>query len=160
MHTKAKRLVFIIVSMLLLGGGVLVFYKASQHRSVFPDNIVHNSGFAVYYPTTLPAGYSLDTKSVRSENGIIFYRLTKGANSLTMSEQAAPANPPDFDALKKLNSSFKQLDLDGGKALLGIDHGLPVAIVATNTTMINISASKDVPLDLVNTTARKMSPLL
>jgi hypothetical protein len=154
-----KKWLYIPVAMLLvaIAVGLVLFLQKSD--SPVPKNIQKSVNFALYYPSTLPSGYTLDKGSVKSENQIVFYSLDNDGKKISISEQAAPANPPDFENIQKGNTSFKILNAAGGRAIYGVSQNLPAAIFLTNTTLINISGDKNVPLDTIVKTTQQMSPL-
>lgn len=135
------------------------WYFSSKGSGPIPKKIRQSVNFSLYYPSQLPAGYSLDKSSVKFSNQIVFFNLKSVDNTINISEQTAPANPPDFATLEKFNTSFKSLDVIGGKAIYGTAESLPVAFLLSNTTLVNISGTKNTPLDAVAKTTQSMSPL-
>lgn len=144
-----KKLIIVMGIMGLIIVSSLSFYFL-RSKNPIPENIRKQVTFPVYYPNKLPAGYSLDKNLIRVENGIMFFSLDSKKNQkIIISEQTAPSNPPDFDTIQKAYSSFKKIDVIGGKAIFIISGETPTAILLTNTTLINISASKDTPEDVL-----------
>lgn len=122
-----------------------------------PAAIVQQAGFPLYFPSSLPNSYTYKDGSARQSGGIVFYALQNGQKQISISEQAAPANPPDFSAIQKSNTSFRALNIVGGQAIYGVYQGTPAAILLTNTTLININGAKNMPLDVVAKVAQDMS---
>lgn len=114
--------------------------------------------FPLYYPV-LPSAYKLDKSSVKTESQIVFYSISDGDKKISVSEQPIPTSPPDFEKIKKSNPSFKKLDSLAGQAIVGTYLDKPVAFLLTNTTLININASKDTPEDIVRGIAASMRSL-
>jgi hypothetical protein len=156
---RSKKSFYIPVAMLLIAIAVGLVLFLQKSDSPVPKNIQKSVNFALYYPSTLPSGYTLDKGSVKSENQIVFYSLDNDGKKISISEQAAPANPPDFENIQKGNTSFKILNVAGGRAIYGVSQNLPAAIFLTNTTLINISGDKNIPLDTIIKTTQQMSPL-
>jgi hypothetical protein len=158
MKLKSKKTGFLFVVFAAVIAVFLVLLLFKKQDSPIPKNIEKSVNFALYYPSNLPNGYSLDKNSVKSENQIVFYSLSSGDKKISISEQAAPSNPPDFEKIQKGNTSFKPLDTAGGHAIYGVSQKTPAAILLTNTTLINISGDKNVPLDTIVKTTKSMNP--
>jgi hypothetical protein len=129
------------------------------HRSTppLPKTVTGGVNFPVYYPSYLPKGYAFDKSSTHLENQILFFGLSNKKEKISISEQAAPKNPPDFELILKRNISFKKLDLTGGQAIYGVSQNIPAAIILTNTTLINISGSSNIPLDNIAKITQSLS---
>jgi len=159
---KNKRLVLSGATLLILiivgAGG---WFYAHRDSSPIPESIRRSVGFALYYPSPPPIGYSFQKDSVKTANDVVFYTLQSGSQTITVSQQPAPSTPPDLDALQKSNTSFKSVDTDAGQAIIGTNpQGNSVtAILVTNTTLVNINGSKNVPRDVIAKTAKNMSSL-
>jgi hypothetical protein len=135
----------------------MVILNKNTNSSPIPKSIGQSVGFPIYYPSKLPNGYSYEKDTVKVDNGIVFFELHSSNRAITLSEQSAPANPPDLDALTKpqtaqgsmpgmnsptLPSMFQKIDNPAGQAVQGTSlGGKPVAIILTDTTLINISGS-------------------
>jgi hypothetical protein len=129
------------------------------HRSTppLPKTVTGGVNFPVYYPSYLPKGYAFDKSSTHLENQILFFGLSNKKEKISISEQAAPKNPPDFELILKRNVSFKKLDVTGGQAIYGVSQNIPAAIILTNTTLINISGSSNIPLDNIAKITQSLS---
>ena len=157
----SKKWLFSLLVLLIIIGlafGIWWFIKGRDSGPI-PKSIQKSAGFAIYYPSSMPLGYSLDKSSVNQSNQIIFFKLKSGDNAINISEQAAPPTPPDFSALQKFNSSFKNLSIVGGRSIYGISQNQPVALLLTNTTLININGTKGTPLSTVAEVTENMNPI-
>jgi hypothetical protein len=146
-----------LLCVLLVAALILFLLVINRSSGPIPQNIKKSVSFPVYYPSSLPRGYALEKSSVQYENQILFFSLNHGSRKISVSEQVAPKNPPDFDLIQKGNTSFKKLDTTGGEAIYGVSQSIPAAILLTNTTLINIRGSKDVPLDVIGKLIQNMS---
>ena len=158
---QIRPLPFLLVALVLvslMASGWLYWHR---DNSPISKGIRRSVGFVLYYPSSLPSGYSLEKGSVKTTKDIVFYTLRSGSQTVIISEQAAPKNPPDFDAIQKGNTSFKNINSDAGQAIIGtnLQSESVTAILVTNTTLVNISSSKNVPLDVVTKITRNMSSL-
>jgi hypothetical protein len=159
-HSKSRKklAIFLLVCVCLFIFGTAI-YLTRRDPSPIPKNIRQTVGFAVYYPRPLPVNYELDKNSISLQNDIVFFIVQDKTKKISISEQAAPPNPPDFDALQKRNDSFKKLDVLGGNALYGVSQNMPVAILLTNTTLVNVSGSQNTPIDVIARVTQSMSSL-
>jgi hypothetical protein len=152
-----KKPAIIFAALLLIAAAFFLIFNGKNNNPL-PESIIKQSNFAVYYPTSLPKGYVLDKNSAAYDNQILFFSISNGDRKISISEQAPPKNPPDFDVIQKGNTSFKKLDVTGGQAIYGVSQQTPAAILVTNTTLINVSGSNNVPLDNVSKLIQSMSP--
>jgi hypothetical protein len=162
-HQKNRRSFkkFLIVLLLIaMIAGALGFWQYSKNSSggPLPKTVRQSVKYPLYYPTPVPAGYKLDHNSVKSTGQLVFYNLVSASNTtISISEQAVPKNPPDFDALQKFNTSFKKLDVISGRAIYGVSRDVPVGVLITNTTMISLYGSKNTPIDVIAKLIQNMS---
>ncbi len=160
--SRKKPIILSLVTLLvLIGLGAGGWFYLHRNNSPIPENIKTQAGFAIYYPSSIPDGYTYDRGSANINKKIVSYSLSSGNNKIIVSEESVPSTPPDLSALQKFNPSFKDIDAPAGKAVSGIDSasGRPVAIIETNTTLINISGSKGVPADVISNLIQNMSSL-
>jgi hypothetical protein len=122
-HKAARRPLLDIVRLTILTMAIviggLVWMHYNHHSEQLPSNLKKSVNFAVYYPSALPSGYSLDKKSSSVDKGILFYSLSNNDKKISISEQAAPKVPPDLNAIQKVNTSFKKTDTPAGQAIIG-----------------------------------------
>lgn len=75
--------------------GALVFWgwQWSQPQSLLPTDIAQKiHGFTPYFYKNVPAGYTVDLKSIVYDNGVLMVPLTKGGGSpIILTEQAVSA---------------------------------------------------------------------
>jgi hypothetical protein len=145
-----KRLLFavtIIVVFLVAFG--LIINRMRKPVTPLPSQVTASVNFPIFFPSSLPAGYTLDKNSASVQKQIVFFSVSNHERKVSISEQAVPKNLPDLSTLQKANSSFKKMDAAGGQALYGVAQSYPVAIVATNTTLINMNGTKNTPLDVI-----------
>jgi hypothetical protein len=159
-HTRSQpsflgRKMFIWIGLatlaaVLCGGIVLI-----RNSGPLPKQIRTNTSFTLYYPSSLPKGYTYDKKLTRQDAGIVFYNFRSDKHVISVSQQALPDHPPDINNL----GGFSKLDVTAGKAAVGISGSSPTAIVLTNSTIITINGSKDTPQDVVATLAKNLASL-
>jgi flagellar basal body-associated protein FliL len=157
-HGKSKLLpILSAILMLLLIIGISGWWLI--HRSEtgpIPKKIKNGVKFAIYYPNNLlPRGYELQKDSVKQENGLVTYTLQNGDKQIYVTEQSAPPRPPDLSVI----TNYKKVDTFAGQAAIGTDRGAPIAFLVSNTTMVNMRATKDVPNDVLARTLQAMSAL-
>jgi len=160
---KKNRLRFAViggVTLLVIIVVGLGFFKLRSGDGL-PKSIVKSSNLTLYYPSELPRGYALDRSTAREVDGIVFFTIkdTASDRQIVFSEQVAPTNPPDFDAIQKSSSSLKKANVAGSQGVIGVYQSTPTAIILTNTTLINISGSKNTPEDAVANLVKSLRSL-
>ena len=156
------RMAYLLAVLCLAASVILFFVQQGSNKDLpFNKNAVSGANFPFYYPSSLPRDYNLDQKSAAVNNGILFFTLKNVGRTINITEQAEPKQPPDLANLQKFNTSLKNLSINVGTAVLGIDPGTraPVAIIITNTTLINVSASANTPQDVVKAVVQNMRSL-
>lgn len=156
---KNKKLFGLIVSLVIV---VLVALLAigsrwyiSQNSQAIPKIVRQSVSFPIYYPSPLPTGYSYQKGSARVQGSLVYYVIRDGDKKVYVTEQAAPPNPPNLGAvpgLKGVNSS-------AGQTFTGIYNSAPVGFLLSNTTLVNLQATKGVPSDVVSKTIQSMVSL-
>jgi hypothetical protein len=149
MSKKMAKISAGLMLLTLLIGSTGAWFYSRQNAGPIPKSIVTSVAFPLYYPVALPDGYKLQKSSVKNVDGLVFYTFSMGANNIYISEQALPAVPPDLGKLVEL-LEFKKVDVKTGSAVIGLNTGTPAAIFTTNTTLVSINATKNVPSDLVS----------
>ena len=145
LHTPARGNTIIILVILLI---ILIpaawfglhYFQQRQFLSHVPVSLRQNFSFPIYYPAKLPEGYNFQEGSDRIEGPIVFYNINSGVGRIIVSEQAAPENSPD---LTFPNSS--NIDTPNGQATLGTGTVGTLVFLKTKATLINMSASKNIP---------------
>lgn len=152
----------LVTALIIVGaaaaGAWLIIGRGS---SPIPKNIQSSANFPIYYPSPVPNGYKLDKKSTLFQNGVLFLYFINKDSKISMSQQAIPKNLPDFGLIQKSYTAFKKLDIPAGQALVGVDGASrnPIAIIETNTTLINITGTPNTPLDVTKKLAQNLSSL-
>ena len=145
--------ILLVVSLGLAGGGLYYYHQRSDWP--IPKTVRSQIQFPIYYPSPMPNGYNYQKGFAKVQNGILFYKITSGNRIIVISEQAIPNAPPDLNNL----IGFKKLVTLAGTAAVGSNNGQPIAIVLSNTTLIDINGSKNVPNDVVGNLAESMKAL-
>jgi hypothetical protein len=156
----ATFLVIFIIGLLLVG-----LLLKNMSADPFPKSVRQAVSFPLYYPSKLPRGYVLDKKSVKTQNSIVFYTINNGNKKIFLSEQAAPAHPPDLRSLTKAQASatspsgftpsnssaaFREVETPLGQAVQGTSLvGTSVAIVIADNTLINLSGTNSLPSNVL-----------
>jgi hypothetical protein len=103
----------------------------------------------------MPQDYQYTEGSAKSDGQILFFSIHKQNANISLSEQAMPDRPPDLHTFK----DFKKLNVLNGDGIIGRTAGRFTAIILTNTTLITLTASKDVPNDSLITLAENLKPV-
>jgi len=144
----------VVVATVIITGIVIL---AHRNSSSIPVAISKEANFPLYYPSPMLKGYAYQTGSARLENDIVIYALQDATSKVTVSEQAAPQNPPNLSAL----IGFTSLKTIAGNAAVGVSSGsnAPVVIIVSNTTLIIMTGQRNMPSDVVSTLAQNMRSL-
>jgi hypothetical protein len=150
---SGKRLLMamVLIIIILVAAGI-IFSRSSKSDTPLPPQVTAAVDFPIYFPSAMPDGYALDKNSASAKNQAIDYSISKISNKsqkISISEQALPKNFPSLDSLQKGHSDLKKINIPSGQAIYGASQGVPVAIVTTDTTLLNISGTKNMPLDVV-----------
>jgi len=101
--------------------------------------------FALYYPTALPHGYSLDQQSFKRQDDVLIYSIdTPLRKNIAVSEQALPASLPARQISSTSPSQImpeKQLSLKIGAAHIGAWGDTYVADIVTDKTWIILNVT-------------------
>jgi hypothetical protein len=154
-----KRKYFLLISAILVCAVLLYFFVINKKNETLPAKLTSQVNYPIFYPKPLPSGYNYQKDSAKVERGILFYNLAKDKNTVFVSEQPVPAAKPDFASFQKTNSNYRKLDVPAGQALIGVSSTEPFGILLSNTTMVNIHADKQVPLDVMTKLVNNMSSL-
>jgi hypothetical protein len=154
-HPKPRLAAVLAVLVIAIASGAIYINYIRPADSPFSKTIKQSVGFPIYYPSSLPAGYQYAKGSAKIDASLLYYNLSSGNQTIYVTEQAAPQNPPSLSGLP----NFKPLNTFAGQAAIGIDHGTPVGIIISNTTLVNLRASNDVPNDVLAKTIQAMSSL-
>ena len=149
-----KQLIAVICVLFLLL--ITAAWMLRQHnKGPLPKAVLKSIDFPVYYPSALPSRFVLEKNSVKSAGGVLFYSYHKNADQIYISEQAATTPPPDLKALEN-NLSFKKIEVESGSAVSGLNSTKPTALLLTNTTLITINATQNVPNDVLISLIKNM----
>ncbi len=156
---SVRHILFAAGIIAVSGAIALIGWYAVSNPPGPPPAIVKLADFPIYYPRRLPAGWHFDTTSPALQNGVVFFSLRAGGAMIEISEQTKPTNPPNLSALTQpqqvqvpggisaggsltLPANFRTITTPVGQAVQGTGpSNLPLAMVLTSTTLINLSAT-------------------
>lgn len=138
------RTVIILTAIAIITAGTaLVPRFFSRHPSPIPANISKQLTFTLYYPYSLPAGYTVDASSFQTKGQVLIYSINApGGKNIAVSEQPVPhtdvaeLGPPDAPSGSPINTT-KHYDVPVGKAVIGIwGTNFVSSIIAGQTWLI------------------------
>jgi hypothetical protein len=148
-NPKAIKVIAGVIVLLLVIFAVSSL-KPSKTRSVLPADLAKKATFSIYYPSSLPPGFSYDKTISTFQGGQAYYLLNKGTEHVVVREQAWSSNKLDTSSL----TNPEDLPTGLGKAAIGTNTGQTAATVLAGTTLINItsngSVSKDEMMIIIN----------
>lgn len=120
-HILSKKLFLISLAGLVVVGLLIGWYRVASHTSLVPEKIQKQVQFPIYYPETVPAGYTLDTNSFHlPEPGVVIFAVTHGKGvDIVFSEEQQPSG----NEIDKFVTSYiplnSPLQLPLGQAKIG-----------------------------------------
>jgi hypothetical protein len=149
---------WIILAVLIIGGISSAIFLISSRPAPAPQlvSLADNISFPVYYPSTLPHGYSYIDNSAKIQSGLIYYKLHNGTKVISVTQQ--PISSPSSVNLQKL-PRYSSLNVPAGPAAIGVSIGNPAVVILTGSTLVNINSSKGVSKDSVIAVARNMKAI-
>lgn len=153
---KNKKLPMIIASaaivVLAIGAGVYwrLFIWQPPVVNPFSTGVIAAMKFPLYYPTSLPSGYRIDTKSVSqpSDGVVVFDMIGPKGDKLYMSEEARPTTF-DLGGFYKKFQDLQEIPVSDGSVAVGRVNSGQTEIVsrANNKTWILSNTTANIPLD-------------
>lgn len=98
--------------------------------------------FPLYYPNELPAGYSVNAKSLQSHDEIVNFSVNHSATKFIVTEQPLP---PLMEDVKKID----EFDAKAGKAYIADLEGNTAGFIKTEKTLIIIGGATRAQADLL-----------
>ncbi len=154
--SRRRLIVAAIIGCLLIIGGVSGFLLWPRQPH-FPASLISSTEFPLYYPVTLPPGYSVDKNSVNQQtsSSLIYVIVRNGDRAISISEQAKPPQSQIVEtAFAKNLSGSSLISTPYGTATIGIFSGRISASLMTDKTWILLSAIAPVSSDEVATTLK------
>lgn len=142
----------IVVGIFILGFVAYKLLTRSSTSVVFPNNIKDSVSYDLYYPSSLPSGYSLDTSSMKIEQGVVSFAVNTVGQNIFINEQPLPS---EFGSFKI--DGFDSVVTASGTLLVGVALDTPTAILTTDNTLITIKGSTDVSKETITEIGQRMA---
>lgn len=98
--------------------------------------------FPLYYPTKLPAKYSIDSTSITYDKGVALYQIHYGDNgTIAVANQAKPADVLFDDFYNRLLKNKADVFNAHGKAVIGTADSKTIGSLVTDKTWVLLTAS-------------------
>lgn len=146
---KAAIVAILLICVISIG----LYFYVKRNEGPLPHSVVDSISFPIFYPSPVPQSFRLVKNSAKFSSGVLFYSFNSGNNKITVSEEAAPSNPPDISHLP----GFTTFQTYAGNAATGTNSGNPIGIISNNTTLIIVTGSKNVTNELVADTLKSMN---
>ena len=122
-------------------------YTSHRLSTLFSPALVQATKFTLYYPTSLPAGYKIDTKTVsQPSDGVVVFDI-KGPknNTIYISEETRPSEF-DIGGFFEGFSDLHQYSITGGDIATGRIEGgrLAVGSMLNNSVWIIANTKADI----------------
>lgn len=160
-HTRRN---FVVTSAAILAvalTGAASYYVLSRDKAANDpafraiSEIKQGTDTTLYYPSELPDGYTIGKQSVQIQNGVVFYSLTSGSKSATVSQQEKPESLNNLTRIEGLNETVGKL----GKTYIGTSDGIPTAVVMADQTLVNISGTPELPQKVISEIIDSLQPV-
>jgi hypothetical protein len=141
--------------LLAIGGGALWQRQHTAKKPLIDKAITATLGYPAYYPSKLPANYSVEPVTVQDETKLLAVSIKSPKNELIyITQQQKPANF-DFDFFyTKTLLITRELDTSIGKVRIGSAKGRPnqlTASIVAEPTWIVVSYPSSIPQNDMNT---------
>lgn len=156
----SKRLlsVVLLVAVAVIASAWLWHSKPWQQSPTIPKRISEEVAFPVYSPSGRPAGFSLDTSSIRATNQVITYVLRSGDKKVNVSLQAKPNNFNFDDFNRKQLAGSSEFLTSTGKAAVGSYGERLVVSMEADKTWILLNTVDNVSAKDLQTIAKSFQP--
>lgn len=126
---------------ILAGGGLSAYLIFAPKTDPIPKKISESVTYPLYYPTSLPKGYSIDQKSFQTTGSVVFYNITAPSKpTLAVAIQAVPSDFNFDDFTQRQMTGSREILTPTGPAVLGQFAGKKVASIVINKTWLLINA--------------------
>jgi hypothetical protein len=130
----------VTVAVLLVVGAVFIL-KPKKTAAVMPSDLAKKATFDVYYPSSLPTGYTYRQDLATYENGGAYYTFVKGPKHIIIRENVTSTGKLDTNEV----TDPKPLETAAGKAVIGTNTGQTAAAVLAGKTYVFIYSNNSVP---------------
>jgi hypothetical protein len=150
---RRKRVFLSVIALLLVAvvaAGIFVWHR--QNTSFSHRLKALSVGYTLYAPSSNVGSYTLDTGSLQNNNGFVTFSLKNGQQAITVTEQAAPPNPPPLSSFE----GFDKLDLAIGNAVVGTAGSRTISVIVTDSAVVSITSSEGVSKSAVSNLANSL----
>lgn len=156
-HPRRKYVLITVACLLaagvIAGGYWIVVHDDSTSKAHPLSSILASVPHPVYVPSQLPDGFAYKPGSVSRQDGVLFYTLEFAKKSIVIVQQPLPDNDIGISSVK----GFSRVDADVGEAYVGKNGEAPTAVVLTEKTLVNITATPDISSDVINGIVRNLT---
>jgi len=135
-----KLLIILVLLAGLIGGGLYAYPKYVKANPFTPD-IQTNADFSLFYPTKLPAGYTIDKSTIKLTNGVVIYAAANGDLRIIFTIQKTP---PSFDFntfYSQALSNSQQFATPYGQVVIGKSKDRYLGSLVSGSTWVIVSDS-------------------
>lgn len=159
-YGKRRRNIIIVcsVSILLLAGSIggwLLFGRTDAPP--LPKQVIAQANFPLYFPSTLPTGYTLRANSVGGDDTTVYYTLTDGTDkgAITVTLQSTPTS---FDPSQIIGKNPIPTTITPVGTLYNLSTGgSSKYMLTTGKTLIFITSSTMIDGKIINTITNSFS---
>lgn len=143
MHLFKKPIVYVPVTLLLIVAAAGSYFLFFVTRDPIPQSIRSQVGFTLYYPKSLPAGWSIIKTSYYADTSdqVVGYTIQGPSGNLNLSIQPVPKSFNFNDFYTKRLSGTVQFLTPLGQAAIGKSGGQYVGSLETTSSWVLASSS-------------------
>ena len=140
-----KKVLLLCLFLGVLGGSAVWAYPKYAHPNPFPADIKTTDAVDLFYPSKLPAGYSVDKSTMQLGNNKLTYNAVNDGKKLVFTDQKTSSAPSLQSFTSQYLKNSQTFDTYYGAAVVGKNQdrylGVLVAdnswlIVSTNSTQV------------------------
>lgn len=142
--------------------GIVIWF--SKSRTIWPDKTLaiaaQSASYPVYYPATLPNGFSYKAGSATYSANVFIYILSfNGTNKLFISAVPKPANVQFNDFYNRILSNKVDVLSTQGKAVIGNADGQTIGSLVTNKSWVTLNTKSSIDSTTLKNILSSLKPL-
>jgi len=135
------RLTVVFIVLILLATAGVYAYPKYANANPFPAGIRSNAGLSLFYPSKLPAGYTVDKTSINLSNGVLLYSANNGDKRLVFTLQKTPTAFDFANFYKQQLTGDQQYQTPYGQATIGKNSNHYLGSLTAGDTWLLLSSS-------------------
>lgn len=138
-NRTTKIWLFVLAGTIIIGTLAFVTIGRQLLTPSFPKGLQQQAAFSLYYPTKLPAGYTINESTYSYESGVVQFTIGSDKGNIVVTQQAKPT-AFDIESVKKGNgmTETRDISIPNTQAIVGTVMGRQTAIIVKTSTIITL----------------------